>query len=111
MADIPQSAFQGPLAPKIGLNDTFQNPIPGGGAKIPKKRNFSGLLPVGAIALALLILPLTIQQLSQQQDTRQNASAPQPTIVLPTSVTQPTPTLTPTPSVQLISSPSGSVVR
>ncbi len=87
MAEIPQNSFQGPLAPKIGLNDTFQNPIPGGGAKIPKKRNYSGLIPVGALAIALLILPLTIQQLNQQQTTRQQASQPTPTIVLPTQTT------------------------
>lgn len=105
MAEIPQNSFQGPLAPKIGLNDTFQNPIPGGGAKIPKKgRNYTGLIPVGALAVALLILPLTIQQLGQQQDTRQKASEPTPTIVLPTStVPTPTPTIlptqTPTPTV------------
>lgn len=104
MAEIPQNSFQGPLAPKIGLNDTFQNPIPGGGAKIPKKgRNYTGLIPVGAFAIALLILPLTIQQLSQQQDTRQKASEPTPTIVLPTStVPTPTPTIippTPTPTI------------
>jgi len=101
MAEIPQNSFQGPLAPKIGLNDNFQNPIPGGGAKMPKKRNYSGLLPVGALALALLILPLTISQMSQQQDNRQRASEPTPTIVLPTSVVDtptPTPALEPTPT-------------
>lgn len=104
MAEIPQNSFQGPLAPKIGLNDTYQNPIPGGGAKIPKRRNYSALIPVGALAIALLILPLTIQQLGQQQDTRQKASEPTPTIVVPTStVATPTPTViptaTPTPTV------------
>ncbi len=100
MAEIPQNSFQGPLAPKIGLNDSYQNPIPGGGAKIPKRRNYSHLLPVGAIALALLILPLTIQQLGQNQDTRQRASEPTPTIVLPTSVVA-TPTLTPSPLISI----------
>lgn len=104
MAEIPQNSFQGPLAPKIGLNDSVQNPIPGGGAKIPKKgRNYTGLIPVGALAIALLILPLTIQQLGNQQDTRQKASEPTPTIVLPTSVVAtPTPTVippSPTPTV------------
>jgi hypothetical protein len=98
MAELPQNSFQGPLAPKIGLNDNFQNPIPGGGAKMPKKRNYSALLPVGALALALLILPLTISQMSQQQDTRQRASEPTPTVVIPTSVVNtPTPSPTPTP--------------
>lgn len=87
MAEIPQNSFQGPLAPKIGLNDTVQSPIPGGGAKIPKKRNFTGLIPVGALAIALLILPLTIQQINQQQSTKQQASQPTPSIVLPTQTT------------------------
>lgn len=88
MAEIPQNSFQGPLAPKYGLNDNFRNPIPGGG-NLPKKekRKFTGLIPVGAIALALLILPLTLQQLNQQQDTRQRASGPKPSIVLPTQTT------------------------
>ena len=77
MAVIPQNSFQGPLAPKIGLNDSVRNPIPGGPKiDIPKKRNYGRLLPVGALALALLILPLTIQQLSQTQDNRRNASEP-----------------------------------
>ena len=92
MAEIPQNSFQGPLAPKIGLNDDFRNPIPGGGSKIPKKRNYTGLLPVGMLALALLILPLTIQQLGKQQDVRQNASQPTPTITVPTPVVKDTPT-------------------
>ncbi len=100
MADIPQNSFQGPLAPKIGLNDNFKNPVPGGGkVDIPKGRNYGKLIPVGAIALALLILPLTIQQLSQQQDTRQQASEPTPTITLPTRTTSPSPT--PTATVEL----------
>ncbi len=93
MAEIPHNSFQGPLAPKIGLNDSMRNPIPGGGAKIPKGgRNYGKFIPVGAIALALLILPLTIQQISQQQNTQQKASEPTPTIVLPTQITTPTPT-------------------
>ena len=95
MAEIPQNSFQGPLAPKYGLNDNFRNPIPGGG-NLPKKekRKFTGLIPVGAIALALLILPLTLQQLNQQQDTRQRASGPAPTVVFPTSVIKLSPTST-----------------
>lgn len=95
MAEIPQNSFQGPLAPKIGLNDNFRNPIPGGGAQIPKGRNFGKFIPVGAIALALLILPLTIDQLGKQQDTRQQASEPTPTIVMPVSnvTTTPVPTI------------------
>ncbi len=96
MADIPQNSFQGPLAPKYGLNDNFRNPIPGGPkVNIPKGRNYGKLIPVGAVALALLILPLTIQQLGQQQDNRQQASQPTPTISLPVQVTSPTPTPTP----------------
>ncbi|MDO8270181.1 MAG: hypothetical protein Q7T54_05945 [Candidatus Levybacteria bacterium] len=69
----------------------MRNPIPGG-PKIPSSRgkNISHLLPVGALGLALLILPLTIQQLSQQQDVRQQASQPTPTIIVPTKAT-PTP--------------------
>jgi preprotein translocase subunit SecY len=113
MAEIPQNSFQGPLAPKIGLNDNMRNPLPGGGAKIPKKRNYSGLIPVGALALALLILPLTIQQLSKQQDTRQQASQPTPTIVLPTQTTgrvtvTPGVRNNPTPSVSLPPEATGS---
>lgn len=94
MAEIPQNSFQGPLAPKFGLNDSMRNPIPGGPKMPPPKRNYSHFIPVGALALALLILPLTIQQLSQQQDVRQQASEPTPTIVTPTSVTATTPTPT-----------------
>lgn len=101
MAEIPQNSFQGPLAPKYGLNDNFRNPIPGGG-NLPKKekRNYTGLIPVGVLALALLILPLTIQQLNQQQDTRQRASGKTPTIIFPTSVLKlsPTPTATISPT-------------
>lgn len=93
MAEIPQSSFQGPLAPKIGLNDNVKNPIPGGPKMPPKKRDYAHFIPVGALGLALLILPLTIQQLSQQQDIRQQASQPTPTIAVPTStVPSPTPT-------------------
>lgn len=92
MAEIPQSSFQGPLAPKIGLNDSVSNPVPGGPKIPPKKRDYTHFIPVGALGLALLILPLTIQQLSQQQDVRQQASQPTPTIVAPTStVATPTP--------------------
>ena len=98
MADIPQSSFQGPLAPKYGLNDNYKKPLPGV-PNIPKGRNYGKFIPVGAIALALLILPLTIQQLGQQQDTRQQASEPTPTIAIPTKVTSPTPT--PSVSVEL----------
>lgn len=93
MADIPQNSFQGPLAPKYGLNDNYQKPPAGGNVNIPKGRNYGKFIPVGAIALALLILPLTIQQLSQQQDTRQQASEPTPSITLP-STPSPTPTVT-----------------
>ena len=108
MAQIPQNSFQGPLAPKYGLNEDLRNTIPGGpNVNIPKKRNFSRLLPVGALAIALLILPLTISQLGQQQDVRQNASGPEPTIVFPTSVIgSPTPVVSLTP---VISTPSASV--
>jgi preprotein translocase subunit SecY len=109
MAEIPQNSFQGPLAPKIGLNDDTRSSIPGGGPKIPKKRNYTGLLPVGILALALLILPLTIQQLGKQQNVRQNASGPTPTIVLPTPVVKdtPTPALPPVvPTSPITASPS-----
>ena len=100
MAEIPQNSFQGPLAPKFGLNDSIRNPIPGGPKiNIPRGRNYSRLLPVWALALALLILPLTIQQLSQTQDNRQNASQPTPTIVLPTSVVANSPTPSPLPTI------------
>lgn len=99
MAEIPKNSFQGPLAPKIGLNDSTQNPIPGGPKIPPPKRDYSHFVPVGALALALLILPLTIQQLMQQQDVRQQASQPTPIIAVPTSTVQtPTPTETPTPT-------------
>ena len=97
MAELPKNAFQGPLAPKIGLNDNYKNPIPGGGANIPKGKNYGKFIPVGAIALALLILPLTIDQLGKQQDTRQQASEPTPTIVTPVSNVTNTPTPTETP--------------
>lgn len=97
MAEIPQNSFQGPLAPKYGLNDNFKNPITGGG-NIPnkEKRKFTGLIPIGAIALALLILPLTLQQLNTQQNTRQRASGPVSKEIKPTPVLKkpsPTPTV------------------
>jgi hypothetical protein len=112
MAEIPTNSFQGPLAPKYGLNDNFRNPIPGG-PNIPKreKRNFTGLIPVGAIALALLILPLTLQQLNKQQDTRQNASGVTPTIVFPTSVLKLSPTPTAIISPIQTSTQSGNIIR
>ena len=113
MAEIPQNSFQGPLAPKFGLTDNARSSIPGGPkVDIPKKRNYGKLLPAGALALALLILPLTLQQLGKSQDVRQQASQPTPTIVLPTStVASPTPTplqvsLTPAPTVQPFISPT-----
>lgn len=89
MADLPQNSFQGPLAPKVPLNDSYRSPLhentntssnPGGGGG----RNFGKILPYGAIAVALLVIPLTINQLGQQQDVRQRASEPTPTIELPT---------------------------
>jgi hypothetical protein len=84
MAEIPQSSFQGPLAPKFGLNDNFRNPIPSGQKnESGGKRNYGKLIPVGAVALALLILPLTISQINQQQDIRQQAEEPTPTIIEP----------------------------
>lgn len=98
MAEIPQNSFQGPLAPKIGLNESYRNPLPGGPKNdVEKKgRNYGRLIPIGAIALALLILPLTLNQLNQQQDIRQRASEPTPAITtLPVDET-----LTPTPSVE-----------
>lgn len=86
MADLPQNSFQGPLAPKVPLNESFRSPLPenvpenpGGGG-----RNFSKILPYGAIAVALLVIPLTINQLNQQQDVRQRASEPTPNLSLPT---------------------------
>ena len=94
MAELPQSSFQGPLAPKIGLNDSMNNPIPAGPKLPPKRRNYAAFIPVGALGLALLILPLTIQQLSQQQDVRQQASQPTPTVAIPTSPVA-SPTLAP----------------
>lgn len=100
MAEIPRTSFQGPLAPKIGLNDSIKNPIPAGPKiKLPG-RNYSHFIPVAALGLALLILPLTIQQLSVQQDVRQQASEPTPTIALPTSVVS-----SPTPSVPALVPP------
>lgn len=109
MAEIPQNSFQGPLAPKIGLNESYRNPIPGG-PKIdePKRRNYGRLIPVGAIALALLVLPLTIDQLNQQQDTRQQASEPTPTIVVPVgnATESPSPSVTLPPPEIIDSTPS-----
>lgn len=111
MANIPPSSFQGPLAPKMGLGDSFRSPLhenqeknqpasPSGG------RGISKLVPFGAIALALLVLPLTISQLNQQQDLRQRASGPAPTIVLPTETIAPSPTITPTSTNEGLASPS-----
>ncbi len=101
MADIPQNSFQGPLAPKYGLTDNYKSTPPGGPkVDIPKSRNYGKFIPVGAIALALLILPLTIQQINQQQDNRQQASQPTPTIEIPTGTATVTPT--PTPEVELV---------
>jgi len=118
------SPFDGPLAPRIGFNNTIQNPIPGG--QSPKqsqneekdggrfKFNGGKLVPFGAIALALLVLPITISQLNQSQDNRQRASEIKrfPTQVIPSPTPFPagqsplggaSPTNTPTasPSVSL----------
>lgn len=109
------SPFDGPLAPRIGFNNTIQNPIPGG--QSPKqsqnedkggggfKFNGGKLLPFGAIALALLVLPITLSQLNQSQDNRQRASEIKrfPTQVIPSATPFPSPTDTPTasPSVSL----------
>lgn len=94
MAEIPQNSFQGPLAPKIGLNEDYKKDIPStpsGG-----RRNYARFIPVGAIALALLVLPLTIDQIGRQQDIRQQAEQPTPTIIVPVGgQTSPTPTIPP----------------
>lgn len=101
MAVTPSSSFQGPLAPKHGLSDSFHSPIQnqdlqknsdnkGGG-----KRTVGKYIPFAALGLALLVLPLTLEQLNQQQDVRQQASQPTPTITLPTPIPSPTPTITP----------------
>ena len=105
MAEIPQNSFQGPLAPKFGLTDnaraSFQHEKVIGNTK----RNYSGLIPVVGIAVAILVLPLTVQQLNQRQDTRQRASGIEPTKVVPTQTTSkpsitPKPTRYPTPTSQ-----------
>lgn len=99
MAEIPQNSFKGPLAPKFGLTDNARSSFPIKDPPGPNHRkNIAGLLPIGGIMIALLVLPLTIQQLSNTQDVRQQASQPTPTIVLPTSVTEPSisPTISPT---------------
>ena len=107
------SHFDGPLAPRIGFNNSIQNPIPrsaqpeqsynanqGGGG-----RNYKKFLPIGAVALALLVLPLTLSQLNQTQDVRQRAAEitrfPTQVIPSPTPFPSPTdiPTITPTPTV------------
>lgn len=109
MATLPSSSFQGPLAPKIGLNDSFRSPLHENQQEAPSgsggKRNYGRLLPVGAIALALLVLPLTLSQLNQEQDVRQQAAEPTKAI-LPTRT--PTPTTIPTPISETapISTPS-----
>lgn len=119
MAEIPQSSFQGPLAPKMGFGDSFKSPLHENQQNSPPPkssgRNLGRLVPYGAIAIALLVLPLTISQLSQQQDIRQRASEPiptpiqsGPTIILPTEIPTPTPApieSEPTPSDE-IASPS-----
>lgn len=109
------SPFDGPLAPRIGFNNTIQNPIPGG--QSPKqsqneekgggrfKFNGGKLLPFGAIALALLVLPITLSQLNQNQDNRQRASEitrfPTQVIPSPTPFLSPTETPIASPSVSL----------
>ena len=97
MADLPSSSFQGPLAPKMGLGDSFKSPLHENQQNSPPPkssgRNLGRLIPYGAIAVALLVLPLTISQLNQQQDIRQRASEPIPTIILPTETpSTPSPT-------------------
>ncbi len=105
MADLPSSSFQGPLAPKMGLGDSFKSPLHENQQNSPPPkssgRNLGRLIPYGAIAVALLVLPLTISQLNQQQDIRQRASEPIPTIILPTE----TPPSTPSPTEE-VASPS-----
>jgi len=103
MAEIPPTSFQGPLVPKMGLGDSFKSPLHENQNEPPPKsgKRMSRFLPYGAIAIALLVLPLTISQLSQQQDIRQRASEPVPTIILPTK-----PLSTPTPTPDEAASPS-----
>lgn len=106
MADIPQSSFQGPLAPKMGFGDSFKSPLHESENKPPQRKGGSigKLIPIGAIALAILVLPLTLGQLGQQQDLRQRASEPVPTIILPTKALYP---ISPTPAIE-IATPSAS---
>lgn len=94
MAEIPLNSFQGPLVPKIGLNEDYKKSIPSGEKNISGGRSYGKFIPVGAIALALLVLPLTIDQIKQQQDIQQRASEPTPTIVIPVVNTSPGPSIT-----------------
>jgi len=87
MAEIPKSSFEGPLAPKFGLTDNARDSFPLKDAPEPKRRNYSSLIPVAGIAIAILVIPLTLQQINQQQDVRQQASEPTPTIQIAPSVT------------------------
>lgn len=98
MAEIPQNSFQGPLAPKIGLNEDYKKSINVNSSG--RGRNYGKFIPVGAIALALLVLPLTIDQINKQQDVRQRASEPTPTIIVPVGGN-----LSPTPSSEELPPP------
>lgn len=93
MAIIPNDSLKGPLAPKLGLGDTRNLNLDNANAS-KSERNYSKFVPVGILAIAFLILPITIMQLGQQQDTREHAAGIAPTLVLPTSAVQDT--LTPT---------------
>lgn len=102
MAELPHDSLQGPLAPKFGVNNASRGSIMPGGAPMNSEshdiggRNYKRVVPIAILGLALLIIPVTMQQLNQNQDIRQRASGPEPTIVLPTSVIRPTEIPTPT---------------
>lgn len=109
------SPFDGPLAPRIGFSNSIQNPIPGASQpqqSLNSEKGSGGKLkkfvPIGAIALALLVLPLTISQLSQTQDVRQRASEITrfPTQIIPSPTLFISPTESPTPTASASPTPT-----
>lgn len=98
MAVIPGNSHQGPLAPKYNLSQDTRDP-----SNKPEKLKFRRSykwVPIAVFFLASLVaIPLTMSQLSTQQDIRQRASEVFPTQVIASPTPFPTDTPTASPSV------------
>ena len=91
MATIPNNSLSGPLAPKFNIHEDTRNAS--NRPELPKQRSRTNYVPFGIfIVFSLLAIPLTLAQVRNQQDFRQQAAAPFPTQIIPS----PTPFLSET---------------